>query len=129
MATKAENRKTVIAIAAELGITFNIPKVSKLNADAWEDMVSDIKAKQRDARRETVVDTAVEIEPEVESVETAVEDKGVEVAYCVKPGGSITSLKGVLTAGDPIKPEWLSGDTPQESFDNLVDKGYVVEVK
>ncbi len=48
-----------------------------------------------------------------------------ESQYVVASGKSLTCLKGVLVAGDVIKPEYINGG--DESFELLLQQKYIVE--
>ena len=52
-------------------------------------------------------------------------DKGPRYPYAVATGRSITSLVGILDAGDEVKAEHLSGG--KETLEHLVKRGVVVK--
>ena len=103
----------IILIAAALDIEVNTDDLTNKQLGA---LLKDLKAKQTDAETVTQAD---EVEAEVEAE--------VEVEYVVKAGGAITSRRGIVTAGEPVKPSHFSGG--QESFDKLVKKGHIVKAK
>ena len=125
MPTKKENRKTVVELVEELGLEMEVPKVGEKNSDYWAGLVSDLKAKKRDANRETDADAAKEKAPEAPKVpEAPVETGG---SFVIKAGCSLTSLKGILGPGVEVKPEFFIGG--QETLDKHKKNGYIVKAK
>jgi hypothetical protein len=110
MATKKENRKEALALIKELGLEVELPAVAAENSEYWQNVVSDLKAKKRDAQLSSVADG---VEPD---------------EHVVAPGKTITSLRGILVAGEIVKDSDLSGDdeVAKAAFQNLVDKEYLV---
>lgn len=86
-----------------------------LNNNKLAELVSDLKAKKKDAETETQADEA-----EAEVVNQ-------EPAYYVAPRNSITSKKGILSGDtqDEVKPEYLHGG--QDALDSLVKSGHILK--
>lgn len=121
MATKKENRKLAVQLVEDLGLDVIVPAVDDLKSSEWADMVSDLKAKKRDADNQTMVDPepVAELPAEIKPV------------YYVRPGCAITSRKGVLASLKTaaikdctvIEPAWFSGGAA--TLENLVASGHI----
>ncbi len=90
----------------------------KTNAELAE-LVSDLKAKKKDAELTTEADN---VQPVIEKVATS---KGNLPPYEISEGKSLTTMRGILVAGDEITTMHLSGDEDQLKL--LVEKGYVTK--
>jgi len=66
---------------------------------------------------------AVAKAPEVEKPEASAKPSGPVIAE----GKCITSKRGMLSAGDQVKPDYLAGG--QEAFDALRKAGYITSGK
>lgn len=69
-----------------------------------------------------IVNAIEEVVAEV-AVETVVENP---TKYVVATGKAIITLKGVLGAGEEIKPKYFKA---QEAFDDYLEKGYIVKAE
>lgn len=99
------------ALAEELGLEIT---TAGLNNKKLAALVSDLKAKKKDAETQTQADIAPESN----------EDDGEEsLGPVIAKGKSITSLKGILGEGSPVTPEHFVGG--QETFDHLKKRGFI----
>lgn len=113
MATNKELITQAGTLAAALSLSIN---TDGLNNKKLADLVSDLKAKTKDAELTTQAD---EPEPEIE----AKRDPGVYV----EEGKAITSKIGILQAGATVTADHLAGGA--KSLAQLVKGGHCVEVK
>lgn len=104
-------------IADKLGISV---RTTGLKNEELVDLVSDLRAKERDAELDTQADTA----PEPESAPEPEQPKK-PAGYRVAAGKAITCLKGVLADGDEVKPKYFRGG--EETLARLVKSGHVVK--
>lgn len=113
--TLIEEAKT---IAAELEIDIN---TDGMKNDALVDLVSDLRAKKKDAETVTQADDQGG-EPDETPAE---DDQGGEPdgTLRVAKGRSVTTQRGILAEGKEIRAEDLSGG--QSSLSKLIDKGVV----
>ena len=132
MASNKDLIKQATEIAAELDIRIN---TSGLNNAKLAALVSDLKAKQRDAGLDTQADTApVAAEHEVGETgaalleEAATEPAAPAFPFSVAPGKALTTKRGVLGEGEEIKAEDIAGDGPA-NLKALVKAGFVAEAK
>lgn len=116
------------ALAEELGLPIT---TEGLNNQALAALVSDLKAKKRDADTATPADVAPTSEDfeDFEDLEDLDEEDMVTQPVATKkgsviaPGKCLTSLKGILSEGMPVTPEHFPGG--QETFDNLKKRGFI----
>jgi hypothetical protein len=113
MPSNKQYKEQAEQLAAELEVEIT---TDGLNNEQLGDLVSDLKAKARDAELDTQADDAPE-----ETQEPA----GKRPPHSVASGKSITSRRGILAPGDEIKAEDLSGG--KESLDKFVKSGHVVK--
>ena len=117
MASNKELIAQAITLAAALEIEIT---TDGLNNKQLGDLVSDLKAKTKDAEHSTQADGPAEAEAEAEAEAQA---PGVYVAK----GKSITSKAGILTAGDEVTAKHLAGG--DKALAQLVKGGHCVKVK
>ena len=111
MATNKQLIKESLEISKELNLVVETEGLS--NAQLAE-LLSDLKAKQKDANLVTGADTAVEV-----AVEVAI------FAYSVAPGKAITTNRVIIADGDEIKISDLPGG--KKAMDAFVKSGHVVK--
>lgn len=112
MASKEQLIETANVLAAELNKTIN---TDDLKHEELVDLVTDLKAKKKDADTITQADDAPDADDE---------DTFEEVPpFTVADGKAITSMRGILAEGDEVKAEYLTGG--QESLEALVDAKHV----
>ena len=116
MASNKELIAQAITLAAALEIEIT---TDGLNNKQLGDLVSDLKAKTKDAEHSTQAD-GQEAEAEAEAEEQA---PGVYVAK----GKSITTKAGILSAGDEVTAKHLAGG--DKALAQLVKGGHCVKVK
>lgn len=128
------SNKDLRAEASVLGKELKIDLVlTGLGNTELAKLVSDLKAKKRDAELTTQADDETEEAPappapdEEAAAPPAPDetDKEAVSLYFIAPGKAITCRKGILSDGDPIEPEWIAGD--ESVFINLVNRGYIVK--
>ena len=110
MPSNKELSKLALVLAGDLSLKINTDDLSNEKLAA---LVSDLKAKKKDADTVTQADTAP------------------KTGYYVKPGKSLTSKRGILATERgakikdcvEIKPDDLAGG--QKALDALVKSGYV----
>ncbi len=112
MASNKELIAQAVTLAAALEIEIT---TDGLNNKQLSDLVSDLKAKTKDAELSTQADG-----PEAEAEEQA---PGVYVAK----GKSITTKAGILSAGDEVTAKHLAGG--DKALAQLVKGGHCVKVK
>ena len=110
MASNKILTKETVAVALLLGLTV---ETDGLNNAQLAALLSDLKAKQKDAETVTQADTA-------EAAEAA---EAAEIKFHVMAGKAITSKRGILADGDEIKAEDLAGGT--EALEAFVKSGHV----
>lgn len=96
--------KQALALAVALSLVIETDGLSNEKLAA---LVSDLKAKKKDADTVTQADTAP------------------KVAYSIAKGRAITSRRGILADGDEIKENDLAGG--QKALDAFVKSGHVVK--
>lgn len=117
-----------IKLAEELGLKV---ETEGLNNQSLADLVSDLKAKKKDAERETPADKAEDDAAaaaalaELESGETKEKEEAKKFPFYVKEGKAVTSKRGILSDGDEIKADDLPGG--KEALDAFVKSGHVVK--
>ncbi len=139
MASKKELALEAQAIADALEVEIT---TEGLNHAELTDLVSDLKAKKRDADITSQADDEPEAddedsndepepgdepEPEVDDEDADDEpdaDADDEPVYVIAPGKAVTSLKGIRGEGDEAKAEHFPGG--DETFQDLKDRGIVV---
>lgn len=108
------------AEAAELAEELGIPVTTDgLNNKALSALVSDLKAKKKDAELQTQADGDADEEAAAEEDERA---PGVYVA----DGKAVTSKIGVLAEGRAVEAKHFAGG--QETLNNLIKRGHCVKV-
>lgn len=113
MPSNKQYKEQAEALAAELGVEIT---TDDLNNEQLGDLVSDLRAKARDAELDTQAD-----EPQEKTEEPA----SKRPPFSVASGKSITSRRGILAPGDEIKAEDLAGG--KETLDKFVKSGHVVK--
>ena len=116
----ASNKDLIIeaeALAEELGL---LVVTEGLNNKKLAALVSDLKAKKKDAETQTQADDALESNEDEESDESAGEES---LGPVIAKGKSLTSRKGILTEGTPVTPDHFAGG--QETFDDLKERGFI----
>lgn len=125
MATKKDMVKDILEIADVLGL--EIEANEEMSSKVLTDLLSDLRAKKRDADNDTVADDAEQKETETETETASAEGENQEVSiseeYVIASGKSITSKKGILGEGDTAKPEYFA----EGAFEKLVEKKFIVK--
>lgn len=111
MASNKELAAEAAELAAELGIEVT---TDGLNNKALNALVSDLKAKKKDAELQTQADGDADEEDERAT--------GVYVA----DGKAVTSKIGVLAEGRAVEAKHFAGG--QKTLDNLIERGHCVKV-
>jgi hypothetical protein len=119
MASNKELIAQAITLAAALEIEIT---TDGLNNKQLGDLVSDLKAKTKDAEHSTQADGPAEAEAEADA-KAEEQAPGVYVAK----GKSITSKAGILSAGDEVTAKHLAGG--DKALAQLVKGGHCVKVK
>lgn len=128
MPSNKQYTEEAIKLAEELGLEV---KTEGLNNQKLADLVSDLKAKKKDAERETSADKAEDDAAaaaalaEFESGETEEEEEAKKFPFYVKEGKAVTSKRGILSDGDEIKADDLPGG--KEALDAFVKSGHVAK--
>lgn len=113
MPSNKQYKEQAEQLAAELDVEIT---TDGLNNEQLGDLVSDLKAKARDAELDTQADDAPE----------APQEPGAKrPPFSVASGKSITSRRGILAPGDEIKADDLAGG--KEALDAFVKSGHVVK--
>lgn len=110
----ASNKDLIIeaeALAEELGLEIT---TDGLNNKKLSALVSDLKAKKKDAETQTQADNAPESNED---------EEGAPKGPVIAKGKSLTSLKGILGEGSPVTPEHFVGG--QKTFDDLKERGFI----
>lgn len=119
MATKPEMLEEITELAKELGIEL---EEKERSSRELTDLLSDLRAKKRDADKDTEADKPDAVAEKKDDEEVELE-KVESDSYVIAKGKSITSKKGILSAGETAKPEYFSDG----AFDNLVEKSFIVK--
>lgn len=123
MASKLELAAQAHELAAELEITVEANGENGGDShDTLTALVADLKAKKADAENVTSADDA----PEAPAADAGEEFEEVP-EHAVAKGKAITSMRGILGAGEEIKAEYLSGGA--DALAALVKAGHVVSNK
>lgn len=115
-------------LAAELGLEV---ETEGLNNEKLAALVSDLKAKKKDAERETLADKAEDDAAaaaalaKLEAGEVKAEKEDKKPPFYVKEGKAVTSKRGILSDGAEIKADDLAGG--KEALDAFVKSGHVVK--
>lgn len=109
MASNKELAAEAVELAKELGIEVT---TDGLNNKALSALVSDLKAKKKDAELETQADKA--------------DGEEREQGYYVAKGKAVTSKIGIMSDGAAVKAKHFVGG--QETLDHLVERGHCVKV-
>lgn len=104
-------------LAEELGL---VVTTEGLNNQALAALVSDLKAKKKDAETDTLADGAPLVGTDVD--DDSNEDDAA-VGPVIAAGKCLTSLKGILSEGMPVTPGHFQGG--QETFDSLKKRGFI----
>lgn len=106
-------------LAKELGIEV---QTEGLNNEKLGDLVSDLKAKKKDAEHKTQADKAPVKKPEAKK----------KPPFTVAKGKAITSRAGILAEGDEIKASYLAASEKesdqaagQKALESFVESGHV----
>lgn len=105
----ASNKDIITAInglSVEIGIEVD---TNEMKNEDLADLLSDMKAKKRDA----------ELKTQADGEKKAKKKTGPVIAK----GKSLTSMTGIKVAGDPVTADDFKGG--KETFDSLVRKGYI----
>ena len=120
MPSNAELTSQITELAEKLGVTVETKDLK--NAEL-SDLLSDLKAKERDAELTTQADESTDGE------DTPPADDEPEVVelppFSVAPGKAITSKRGILDSGSEVKADDLAGG--KESLKSLIKSGHVIE--
>lgn len=109
MASKADLRIEAERLAADLKIPIN---TEGLDHKKLTELVSDLKAKERDGELDTQADGP------------ATTADTPEAEYTVKKGKALTTMRGIVADGEPVCAADFAGG--QGTLDDLVRKGFVV---
>lgn len=132
MPSNAEYTKQAEELAEGLGLEIS---TEGLNNEKLAALVSDLKAKKKDADNQAAEEAAAKAAAELE--EKAKEDSAAAAIkakqdaekaakkppFYVMPGKAITSKRGVLSDGDEIKVDDLAGG--KEALEAFVKSGHV----
>lgn len=113
MASNKELTAEAVEMAEELGIEIT---TDGLNNKALSALVSDLKAKKKDAELQTQSDVPAEADEE--------DDRAP--GYYVADGKAVTSKIGVLAKSRAVEAKHFAGG--QKTLDNLVKRGHCVKV-
>lgn len=119
MPSNAEYKKQAEELAAELGIEVT---TEGLNNDKLASLVSDLKAKKRDAENHTQADGQIpgEGQGDAEAAKAAEEKLP---PYYVKKGKALTTRRGIRSDGEEITASDLIGG--KEALEGFVKSGHV----
>lgn len=107
-------------LADELGLSV---ETNGLKNDGLADLVSDLRAKKRDAELETQADYSGDADVTQPDPDPEPEPEPEETGPVVAKGRSVTTKRGILGEGKAISAKDLSGG--QNSLDKLVKSGAV----
>lgn len=128
MPSNKQYTEEAIKLAEELGLEV---ETEGLNNEKLAALVSDLKAKKKDAERETLADKAEDDAAaaaalaKLEADEAKEEEAAKKPPFYVKEGKAVTSKRGILSDGDEIKADDLAGG--KEALDAFVKSGHVVK--
>ena len=117
MASNQELAAEAVELAEELGIQVT---TDGLNNKALSALVSDLKAKKKDAELQTQADG-----DQSDEEAAAEEDERAPGVY-VADGKAVTSKIGVLAEGRAVEAKHFAGG--QKTLDNLIERGHCVKV-
>ena len=114
-------------LAAELGLEV---ETEGLNNEKLAALVSDLKAKKKDAERKTLADKAEDDAAaaalaKLEAGEAKEEEAAKKPPYCVGERKAVTTKRGILSDGDEITADDLPGG--KEALAAFVKSGHVVK--
>jgi hypothetical protein len=116
------SNKELTAEAAELAAVLGIEVTTDgLNNKALSALVSDLKAKKKDAELQTQADD----NQSDDSVGETEEDERAPGVY-VADGKAVTSKIGVLAEGRAVEAKHFAGG--QKTLDRLIERGHCVKV-
>ena len=104
----------IVVLSGQLGLEL---ETKDLKNDELVELVSDLRAKKKDADTQTAADDA-----EAKAKADA-EAKAKKPPFSVAKGKSITSKRGILADGDEIKAKDLAGG--QDAIDAFVQSGHI----
>ena len=119
MASNQELAAEAVELAEELGIEVT---ADGLNNKALSALVSDLKAKKKDAELQTQADGEQSDDSEGDADEEDERAPGVYVAV----GKAVTSKIGVLSEGRAVEAKHFTNG--QKTLDNLIKRGHCVRV-
>lgn len=119
MASNKELAAEAVELAEELGIEVT---TDGLNNKALSALVSDLKAKKKDAELQTQADEADGDQPDADEAD----GEELEQGYYVAKGKAVTSKIGIMSDGAAVKAKHFVGG--QETLDHLVERGHCVKV-
>lgn len=131
MPSNAELIEEIGTLAAKLDLS-DVKTDGLKNAELAA-LLSDLRAKDIDAKKDTAADTAGKIDEATEAADTAKRarvsgdaEPAKKPPFYVAPGKAITSLKGILSGdtADEVRAEYFADE---KSLDALVAAGYVVK--
>jgi len=128
MPSNKQYTEEAIKLAEELGLEV---ETEGLNNEKLAALVSDLKAKKKDAERETLADKAEDDAAaaaalaKLEVDEAKEEEAAKKPPFYVKEGKAVTSKRGILSDGDEIKADDLAGG--KAALDAFVKSGHVVK--
>lgn len=101
-----------------------------LNNVELSKLVTDLKAKAKDAENDTIADGAESTdettgEGTTDAAGDETEDEVEAYPYSIKAGKSVTSKRGILGEGEEVKAEDLPGG--KETLEDLIVRGFVEE--
>ncbi len=108
MASNKDLVKAVLVLTTALEIEID---TEGLNNDELSSLLSDLKAKKKDADTKTLADAA----------EAKKKAKKKKPPFSVAMGKAITSKRGILADGDEVR----EGDIPDESLTQFIHSGYI----
>lgn len=111
MPSNNEFKKEITKLAKELDLVIVTDGLSNNKLAA---LIKDLRAKKKDAETETQADTAVSASAAAESDSSRKKD-----GYYLCKGKAITTRRGILSNGDEIKAEDISGG--KEALDHFVE--------
>lgn len=117
MASNKELAAEAVELAEELGIEIT---TDGMNNKALSALVSDLKAKKKDAELQTQADGDQSDESEGDA------EEGRAPGVYIADGKAVTSKIGVLSEGRAVEAKHFAGG--QKTLDNLIKRGHCVKV-
>ena len=122
MASNKELKSEASELGADLGIDLDFKGMKNEDLVA---LVSDLKAKIRDRDTVTQADGATE-DTEATPAAPAAEEPPAAPAYRIATGKALTTMRGILSDGDPITARDVIGG--QATIARCVESGHITEV-